>query len=288
MIVAPLTDEFFRTEGKALCAEKFVKFLNNPLILFPKCEKGALSATFSTYPLWRGHYNMSELLIKEREIVIPGDVLAEGMDFLPGENAYREGENIYSKVLGLVGLSGRVVKITPLTGPYIPTSGDKIIGQVIDIMMSGWRVDTGTAYSAVLNVKDATSRFIKKEEDLSQLIAIGDYVIAMIVQVTSQNLIDLSMREPGMRKVQGGRIIRINCMKVPRVIGKQGSMISLVKQKTGCEITVGQNGFIWIKGTPEGELLAERAVKLIEERAHQEGLTDRVQKFLEEGAGKNA
>lgn len=231
---------------------------------------------------------MSELLIKEREIVIPGDTLADGMDFLPGENSYREGEKVYSKVLGLVGLSGRVIKITPLTGPYIPVTGDKIIGQVIDIMMSGWRVDTGTAYSAVLNVKDATSRFIKKEEDLSKLIAIGDYVIAMIVQVTSQNLIDLSMREPGMRKVQGGRIIRINCMKVPRVIGKQGSMISLVKQKTGSEITVGQNGFIWIKGTPEGELLAERAVKLIEERAHQEGLTDRVQKFLDEGVGTKA
>ncbi len=231
---------------------------------------------------------MSELLIKEREIVIPGDTLAEGLDFLPGDNAYREGENIYSKVLGLVGLSGRVIKITPLTGPYIPATGDKIIGQVIDIMMSGWRVDTGTAYSAVLNVKDATSRFIKKEEDLSKLIAIGDYVIAMIVQVTSQNLIDLSMREPGMRKVQGGRIIRINSQKVPRVIGKQGSMVSLVKQKTGCEITVGQNGFIWIKGAPEGERLAERAIKQIEERAHQEGLTDRVQKFLEEGAGKGA
>ncbi len=232
---------------------------------------------------------MSELLIKEREIVIPGDTLAEGRDFLPGENTYREGDKIYSKVLGLVWLSGRVVKITPLTGPYIPTSGDKIIGKVIDIMMSGWRVDTGTAYSAVLNVKDATSRFIKKEEDLSKLIAIGDYVIAMIIQVTSQNLIDLSMREPGMRKVQGGRIMRINSQKVPRVIGKQGSMISLIKQKTGCEITVGQNGFIWIKstaGTAAGELLAERAIKLIEERSHQEGLTDRIQKFLE-GETKN-
>ncbi|MEK6950510.1 MAG: exosome complex RNA-binding protein Rrp4 [Nanoarchaeota archaeon] len=225
---------------------------------------------------------MSELLIKEREIVIPGDALVEGMDFLPGENAYREGDKIYSKVLGLAWLSGRVVKITPLTGPYVPTSGDKIIGTVIDIMMSGWRVDTGTAYSAVLNVKDATSRFIKKEEDLSRLIAIGDYIVAMIIQVTSQNLIDLSMREPGMHKIQGGRIMRINSQKVPRVIGKQGSMISLIKQQTGCEITVGQNGFIWIKGTAEGEFLAERAVKMIEERSHQEGLTERVQAFLEQ------
>ena len=59
-------------------------------------------------------------------------------------------------------------------------------------------------------------------------------------------------------------------------------MISLIKQQTGCEITVGQNGFIWIKGTAEGEFLAERAVKMIEERSHQEGLTERVQAFLEQ------
>ncbi len=225
---------------------------------------------------------MSTIVVKERDVVIPGEVLAEGMDYLPGDNTYRENENIYSKVLGLVSLQGRVLRITPLSGPYIPRPGDKIIGRVTDIAFSGWRVDTGTAYSAMLNVKDATSRFVKKEEDLSQIIAIGEYIVAKIVNVTSQNLIDLVMREPGLHKISGGRIIRINSQKVPRVIGKQGSMISLIKEKTGCEITVGQNGLVWVKGSPEGELLAERAIRLIESKSHQEGLTDRVQKFLEE------
>lgn len=225
---------------------------------------------------------MSTIVVKERDVVIPGEVLAEGMDYLPGDNTYRENDKIYSKVLGLVSLQGRVLRITPLAGPYIPRPGDKIIGIVTDITFSGWRVDTGTAYSAMLNVKDATSRFIKKEEDLSQIIAIGEYIIAKIVNVTSQNLIDLVMREPGLLKVSGGRMIRINSQKVPRVIGKQGSMISLIKEKTGCEITVGQNGLVWVKGSPDGELLAERAIRLIESKSHQEGLTDRVQKFLEE------
>lgn len=223
---------------------------------------------------------MSNLLVKEREIVIPGEALAVGMDFLPGDNAYREEEKIYSMVLGIVGVSGRVLRITPLSGPYVPRIGDKIIGKVTDITMSGWRVDTGTAYSAMMNVKDATTRYIKKEEDLSKIIAIGDYVVVKIINVTSQNLIDLSMKEPGLFQVNGGRIIRINNQKVPRVIGKQGSMISLIKSKTGCEITVGQNGIIWVKGTPEKELLAAQAIKRIEEKSHQEGLTEKMEKFL--------
>ncbi len=167
------------------------------------------------------------------------------------------------------------------SGPYLPKAGDKIIGKVQDITFSGWRVDTNTAYSAMLNVKDATTRFIKKEEDLSKILAIGEYVVVKITNVTSQNLIDLTMKEPGLYKVAGGRIISINSQKVPRVIGKQGSMVTQIKDKTGCNITVGQNGLIWLKGTSDGELLAEEAIKLIEAKSHEKGLTEKVEKFLD-------
>ncbi len=226
---------------------------------------------------------MSEILVAERAIVVPGEVLAQGLDYVPGENTYREEEKIFSKILGLASWSGRVVKITPLSGPYVPKIGDKIIAKVIDITLSGWRVDTNTAYSAMLNVKDATTRFIKKEEDLSKILAIDDYVIVVIINVTSQRLIDVSMREPGLKKIQGGRIIEINSQKVPRVIGKKASMITLIKDKTGCEITVGQNGLIWLKGSPEGEVMAEKAIRIIEEKSHLSGLTDQIEAFLRGG-----
>jgi exosome complex component RRP4 len=227
---------------------------------------------------------MSNIIVEERAVVIPGELLADGMDYLPGENTYREGDRIYSKVIGLVSLNGRVIKITPLAGPYIPKEGDKIIVKVIDILMTGWRVDTGTAYSAVLNVKDASNRFIKKEEDLSSILAIGDFLIVKIIKVTSQNLIDLTMREPGLKKISGGRVIRINSQKVPRVIGKKASMLSLIKERTGCEVTVGQNGFIWVKGTPEGEYLAEKTIKMIADRSHESGLTEQIEQFLTNNA----
>jgi exosome complex component RRP4 len=227
---------------------------------------------------------MSNILKNEREVVIPGEALAEGMDYLPGDNTYREGDKIFSKVLGLVGVAGRVMKITPLSGPYLPTTGDKIIAQVFDITMSGWRFKTNTAYSAMMNVKDASSRFIKRDEDLSKILAIGDYAVVTITKVTSQNLIDLTMKEPGLHQVSGGRLVKINSQKVPRIIGKQGSMISLIKDKTGCNITVGQNGIVWIKGDSDKELLAEKAVKMIEARSHEEGLTSKMEKFLTGGA----
>ncbi len=223
---------------------------------------------------------MSNITVEERAVVVPGEVLAEGMDFLPGDNTYRESDKIRAKILGLVAIAGRVLKVMPLAGPYVPKIEDKIVGRVTDITMSGWRVDTNTAYSAMLNVKDATTRFIKKEEDLSKIIGIGDFLVVKIINVTSQNLIDLTMREPGLRKVTEGRVIKINPQKVPRVIGKKASMITLLRERTGCDITIGQNGLVWIKGTAEGELLAEKAIKLIEEKSHTDGLTERMEKFL--------
>ena len=89
------------------------------------------------------------------------------------------------------------------------------------------------------------------------------------------------MKGPGLRKLNGGRILEITSSKVPRVVGKQGSMISLIKDKTGCSIFAGQNGRIWIHGSsPEAEKVASNAILLINEKAHTSGLTERVGAFL--------
>ena len=40
---------------------------------------------------------MTKLLINEREIVVPGEELAEGMDFLPSHGTYRDKDKIVSR-----------------------------------------------------------------------------------------------------------------------------------------------------------------------------------------------
>ncbi len=230
----------------------------------------------------------SEITVEHRAVVIPGQILATGMDYLPGEETYREGEQIRSKVLGLANVSGRVMKVTPLSGPYIPKVDDIIIAQVSDILMSGWRVQTGTPYSAMLNVRDATQRFVRKGEDLSKILEIGDYVVGKITNVTSQNLIDLTMKEPGLFRINSGRVLQVAPQKVPRMIGKRGSMIQLIKRYTGCKIVVGQNGTILLDGEASKEALASKAIQMIEEFAHQSGLTQRVETFLKSVVGEVA
>lgn len=223
---------------------------------------------------------MTELFVKDREPVVPGEELARGMDYIPAKGAYRLGESIYAQEIGLVQIDGRAIKLVPLAGAYVPKRDDVIIAKVIDIAMSGWRVDTRSAYSGMIGLRDGSSDFIAKGADLSKYFAIGDYMVAKITNVTTQKLVDLTAVGPGLRRLRGGQIVEIGCKKVPRVIGKRGSMVTMVKDATGCHITVGQNGRIWINGTPKGQVLAVETIRKIADEAHTTGLTEKIRQFL--------
>ncbi|MBI2523449.1 RNA-binding protein [Candidatus Woesearchaeota archaeon] len=225
---------------------------------------------------------MSKINVNDKDIVIPGEVLAVGMDNFPGAGSYREGDNIIASRLGLVQLDGRTIKLIPLSGRYIPKNYDTIIGKVVDVNMNGWRLDTNSPYSAMLSMKEATSQFIARGADLTKFYDIGDYVSCKVINVTSQKLVDVTMKGMGLRKLRGGRVIQAASNKVPRIVGKEGSMISMIKDATKCNMMVGQNGLVWISGTPEGELLAVEAIRKIEEESHLSGLTDKIKEFLEQ------
>ncbi len=231
---------------------------------------------------------MSEekLFVQDKSVVVPGEVLAQGLSYLPGNGTYRVNERIIANKLGLLNMEGKVMKTIPLAGRYLPKRNDVIVGRVLDILMSGWRLEINSPYSAVLPLKDATFSYIEKGDDLTRYFELDDYIVCKITNVTSQNLVDVSCKGPGLQKLKGGRTISVGTQKVPRIIGKRGSMVGMIKMATGCKITVGQNGLVWLNGEPEMEPIAVSAIRLIEEKSHISGLTDKVKKFLEDATGK--
>ena len=229
---------------------------------------------------------MTKIQIKDKEISVPGETLAIGMDVLPGRGTYRDGEKIVANRLGLAMVDGRTIKLIQLSGRYAPQTGDTIICKVIDVGFNGWRLETNSAYSAMMSMKDATSQFIQRGANLTQFYDLGDHVVCKIVNVTSQKLIDVTMKGPGLRKLRGGRIIEVDPNKVPRIIGKQGSMVMMIKDATKSNISVGQNGLIWIDAEPKNELLAINTIRKIENESHTAGLTDKIKGYLEKKVQK--
>lgn len=230
---------------------------------------------------------MGEIHVENKQTVIPGDTLASGMDYLPSTGTYRSGDDIIAKRFGVVRVDGKVIKLIPIRGRYDPKKNDVVIGRIDDILLYGWKVEFGTAYTAILSVQEGSTEYIEKGSDLTKYFDIGDHIIAKITNVTSQKLVDISTRGFGLKKLHGGRFVTVNSYKVPRIIGKSGSMVTMIKKATDTSILVGQNGIIWINGKdPQMELIAVDAVRKIEAEAHVSGLTDRMKQYLEERTGK--
>ena len=221
------------------------------------------------------------IIAKAKTVAVPGEELATGMDYLPTNGTYRNGDSIIASRLGVLQIDGRLLKIIPLSGKYLPKRGDTIICKVVDITLNGWRCEINSAYSALLSVRDGSSEFIPKGADLTRYYQFDDYIVVQITNVTSQNIVDLSAKGPGLRKLGEGRILSIDPNKVPRVIGKAASMINMIKDATACRISVGQNGWIWLQGSPANELIAVNAINKISDESHIPGLTDRIKAFLE-------
>lgn len=222
--------------------------------------------------------NYTEEPAKKRRVVIPGEIIVSGEDFLPSEGARREGNDVVASRFGLAEEAGRVVRVIPITGAFVPRRNNVVLGRVVDITFYGWLVDIDCASSGFLPV-DESPRFINKNE-MDQFLAIGDVVAAKIFSVKPKG-IDLTMKGKGLGKLEDGFMFRVSPTRVPRVIGKEGSMINLIKERTGCNITVGQNGWIWVKGqSTEQEVRARKVIEFITEKIHSSGLTEKVEEML--------
>jgi exosome complex component RRP4 len=220
----------------------------------------------------------------ERKIAIPGEVIFKGEDYLPGEGTEKRGEEIVSLRFGVVEEMKNLVRVIPLSGVYQPRRGNVVIGKVEMITFNGWVIDINTAENAFLSLMEVP-RYVNKD-DLKEVMDIGDMVVAKIYAINKRGT-DLTLQASGLGKLEKGIIININPNKVPRVIGKEGSMISLIKDETKCRITVGQNGFIWIGGSKvEDELFAKKAILYIAENSLMSGLTDEMKEWFNREKGK--
>ena len=224
---------------------------------------------------------------EKKQLVTPGELLAEG-DYLPGENTYMEENKIYAQRIGLVDDENKKVNVVALRAFYVPKVGDIVIGTVVEVGFNGWTVDIKSPYTALLRASDVLSRPFKPQNDeLSQVLNAGDLIVAKIASYDRAHDPQLTVGEPGLGKITRGQIMHVVPTKIPRVIGRKGSMISMIKQETGCQIILGLNGVILVTGkTSEDEEFAMSAIKKIEQESHISGLTDRITQLLKENKVK--
>src|ERR687885_511120 len=217
----------------------------------------------------------------KRRYVIPGDKIIEG-NFRPLMNVIRAGHSLIATRIGIAEAGRDGVKVIPLSGVYIPRVNDLVIGKIIDHSSLSWEVDINSCFSAHLPAQDVFGRdFSPARDDMGRHFAIGDMITARIIAFDRTRDPMLTVQDRYLGKIPRGEILKISATRVPRLIGKRGSMIQTIEQATQTRVLIGQNGIVVVSGRNfEGLKLAVRAIRMVEEEAHIANLTQRVKVLL--------
>jgi len=156
------------------------------------------------------------ILLEKRQLVVPGDLVAEG-DYIAGDNTYKEKDKIYASRVGIVEYETKRIDVVALKSFYIPRMEDIVIGTITEVGFSGWMVDINSPYPALLRASDVLSRpFKPQKDDLPQVLDAGDLVVAKIVSYDRTHDPQLTVAEPGLGKITRGQILKVTPTKVPR------------------------------------------------------------------------
>lgn len=199
----------------------------------------------------------------EKKIVIPGEIITDQVKKL-GTNVYLENGKIYSSVIGLLSESNDFVSVIPLNGTYEAIEGDGIIAVVKDEVLNGY----------ILEYNSFDDSFLLKSNIRKEL-SIGTIVFLRIKKITDNG----SLEFDNINILPRGRVFQTSPVKIPRLIGKNESMLNLFKEYLGGNIVIGKNGWVWYNST--NAFLAEKAFSLVVNNSQKSNLTNSMKDFFE-------
>ena len=219
--------------------------------------------------------------MSQNQFVIPGDVIITG-SYTPEQNVILHGDKIMSTAIGFYEIEDNRVNVIPLTGLYTPKIDDLIIGKVMSHSALSWDVDINSYYTGMLPASDIFGRdYLPSKDDLSLKLCVGDIISTRIINAGGSRGPLLSISGQNLGKIDSGELVKISPTKIPRLIGKHGSMIQTIESSTNATITIGQNGLIVVSSDETNGLLkALTAIRMVDEQAHLADLTDKVKKML--------
>ena len=216
----------------------------------------------------------------KRRYVIPGEIVARG-NVRADLNVVRVGDKIVATRVGMAEVGHDTARVVPLSGPYIARIDDLVVGKIVDYSAFAWEADINSCFFGILPAASVFGRdYSPAKDSLTDKLKVGDMIAARIIAFDRTRDPLLSISGPGLGRIPKGHAVKISPAKVPRLIGKKGSMIKSIEVGTHCRMLIGQNGVVIIVGATEDAQKAATAVNLVEQEAHSADLTEKVQSML--------
>ncbi len=222
----------------------------------------------------------------EKKIVMPGSVLDRNIRLKASDYIVKSyGRGLVSTLVGVIQRSKDGIELIPYKCVYKPKKGDYVIGAVVGYAPNGWIIDIGSYTKAFLPAADVMNhKFDPKKDELSKYLSVGDIVGIKIQEARRIGYLPATIKgsdkDKKYGKIEDYYIIKVSTTKLPRIIGRKGSMIKLIKQKIDGELIIAQNGVILYKGSYENYILLKKIINLIVAKTFASGLTDAVAEIL--------
>ena len=218
----------------------------------------------------------------QNRFVLPGDVIPNDSSILK-QNVILEDGKLIATAIGFSEMNDDKVKVIPLTGLYIPQIDDVVIGTIVSHNALSWEVNINSFYPGILLATDVFGRdYSPSKDDLSAKLNVGDIVAARVANTGSRDPL-ITINGQNLGKIDSGELVRISPAKVPRLIGKQGSMIQTIEAATNTSITIGQNGLIVFACDNSTSLKKSIAcIKMVDLLLDDSNLEKKIQNMLDE------
>ena len=217
-----------------------------------------------------------------RTIVITGQIIGDIQSKRAGRGTFVENGKIVSQILGILNEYENNVQVIPVKGRYDPVEGDFVIGIVEEAMQSSWLVNINAPSPALLHQNEVPWNV--DFGDTARYLNHGDAIMAKVSGVDEIKKLQITLNDINLYKIKGGYITEVEPTRVPRIIGKKGSMIAQIKKYIRCRIFVGQNGRIWIDGDAQAIEKVLEIIQIIEQESISFGLTNRIESLLKKDA----
>ncbi|BDA49650.1 Exosome complex component rrp40 [Coccomyxa sp. Obi] len=186
------------------------------------------------------------------QVVAPGDVVAvlpEQGKVKVGAGLYAEGNSLHTSKAGVL----RQTKVGKLwvegrQKRYIPSTGDDVVGIVLERHAENFVVDIGAPFPAVLNFLAFEGATRRNRPKLSE----GDLVYARVVLAhrdtdTEVSCTDSGGKASGYGPLKGGCLMTCTTALARRLLASPPApVLDALGKSVQFEIAIGQNGRVWI------------------------------------------
>uniref|UniRef100_A0A7E4UMF7 Ribosomal RNA-processing protein 40 n=1 Tax=Panagrellus redivivus TaxID=6233 RepID=A0A7E4UMF7_PANRE len=194
------------------------------------------------------------------KFVIPGDKIVPENAVSAGKKRKLCGRGIvvhegdaFASVSGFVHESDDKLWVNSFYRRYFPQSADKVIGIVTLKIGDFWRVDIGGIEKAEIEFTQFENATKKNRPD----VRIGDMLYGNVTVINKHlepvmSCVDAAGNARGMGLLpRDGIIFAVSCSYSRRLLTDNCKLLSLLGKSFVFEVTVGVNGRIWIRATPD-------------------------------------